>query len=223
MGTQQNGRSVVRALGPWLLLLLALVPAALQAQSVARAPFSGREREELSAGKLVSRPSRERRGDLRLIGGASWQVVRATPDALFRALLDTDHYPRMFPGLSRAELVSSHETLRRVRFEHKKGPLGVSYRLALQIDAQRRDITFKLNDPLDSSLRAAWGFLSVREFGVGKTLLSYGVMADPGDGLVVGLVRGVIHDWLLKVPQTVRWFVEGKSGRALYGSGALAR
>lgn len=187
-------------------------------QSAARNPFSQEEHARLAAGELVTRPVSERRGDLRLIGGSSWQVIKAPPEAVFRALLDTRHYDRSLPTVSGASLVSDHEDVRRVRIEHKKGPLGIAYRLALQIDAQQRDITFKLNDPLNSGLHAAWGFFSVRPYGAGESLLSYGIMADPGEGLIVGLVRSVIQEWILKAPAQVRKFVESSAAKALYTS-----
>jgi hypothetical protein len=214
-----------RAPRTWLVVLcaMALCASALwsgsaSAQSAARKPFSADERARLEKRELVTRSVSEKRGDLRLIGGSSWQTVDASPDALFRALLDTRNYHRMLPTVSAARLVSDSGTMRRVVLEHKRGPLGVSYRLALAIDRTKREITFKLNHRLDSDMRAAWGYLSVRPFGRGQSLLSYGVMADPGDGLLVGLARGLIHEWLLKVPQQTRYFVESKRGRELYGS-----
>jgi hypothetical protein len=190
------------------------------AEDVARKPFTDAERRKLTAGQLVKRSVTEERSGLRLIGGSSWQIVKVHPDVLFRALLDTPRYDRMLPTVSRAQLVSQQPTLRRVKLEHKKGPLGIAYRLALTIDASRRDISFKLNDRLESGIRAAWGYLVVSPYGKDQSLLSYGVMADPGDGLVVGLVRSVIQDWLLRVPDQVKKHVESSAGRTLYGSTA---
>lgn len=190
-------------------------------QDATHKPFSPDEQKQLAAGHLVTRPVSERRADLRLIGGSAWQVINAPPAVVFRALLDTKHYDKLLPTVTGASLVTEAETLRRVRLEHKKGPLGIAYRLALTIDPQRHDITFKLNDRLDSGLRAAWGFFALTPYGASKTLLSYGVMADPGEGLIVGIVRGVIHEWLLKVPAQVRWRVESIEGRSRYGSGLL--
>lgn len=194
----------------------------VRAEDSARAPFTRAERAQLEAGQLVVRPVEERRFALRLIGGSSYQVVRAAPDAVFRALLDTERYQHMLPAVSGAALVSATPELRRVRIDHKKGPLGISYRMALSIDAARRDIGFKLNDPLNSGLRAAWGFVSVHPYGAGRALIVFGVMADPGDGLVVGLARGIIHEWLLRTPEQVRKFVESARGRALYASSGRA-
>jgi hypothetical protein len=179
-------------------------------------PFSEAEKKQLAAGQLVTRRVEEEKNGLRLIGGSSWQLIKASPDVVFRALLDTPRYDRMLPTVSRAQLISQAPTLRRVKLEHKKGPLGVSYRLALMLDPARRDITFKLNDALESGIRAAWGYMTVSAWG-DKSLLSYGVMADPGDGLIVGLVRGVIQDWLLRVPEQTKKHIESTTGRMLYG------
>lgn len=202
----------------WLAVLCVIAVASVARADDIKRPFSDAEKTKLAAGQLVMRRAREEKDGLRLIGGSSWQLIKASPDTVFRALLDTPRYDRMLPTVSRAQLVSEQPTLRRVKLEHKKGPLGVSYRIALIIDAARRDITFKLNDRLESGVRAAWGYLTVTPWGAGKSLLSYGVMADPGDGLLVGLVRDVIQEWMLRVPEQVRKHVESATGRALYGT-----
>ncbi|MET0283402.1 MAG: SRPBCC family protein [Polyangiales bacterium] len=200
-----------------LLALLCLVMVDVARAEDLKRPFSDAEKKQLAAGQLVTRRVQEEKNGLRLIGGSSWQVIKAPPDTVFRALLDTPRYDRMLPTVSRAQLISQAPTLRRVKLEHKKGPLGISYRMALIIDPARRDISFKLNDALQSGIRAAWGYLTVAAYG-DKTLLSYGVMADPGDGLIVGLVRSVIQDWLLRVPEQTRKHIESSAGRVLYGS-----
>ena len=48
-----------------------------------------------------------------------------------------------------------------------------------------------------------------------KTLLAYGVMADLDVGGIGAFLRDHMHEWLLKVPWTVKRFVEG-SGRYIY-------
>jgi hypothetical protein len=201
----------------WLALLCVIALASSARADDVKRPFSEAEKSKLAAGQLVVRRVAEEKNGLRLIGGSSWQLIKASPEAVFRALLDTQHYNHMLPTVSRAQLISESATLRRVKLEHKKGPLGVSYRMALMIDPARRDISFKLNDPLESGVRAAWGYLTVTAWG-DRSLLSYGVMADPGDGLVVGLVRSVIQDWLLRVPEQTKRFIESTTGRVLYGS-----
>jgi hypothetical protein len=103
-----------------------------------------------------------------------------------------------------------------VRFEHRAGPIDVRYVLDLQVDAERHDLTFSLNPASMPGPRAAWGFISLGAYGAGRTLLSYGVMADPGDGIVTSLLRGSMHEWMLRVPAQMKRFIESHGAQALY-------
>ncbi|MFT3921101.1 MAG: SRPBCC family protein [Myxococcales bacterium] len=180
--------------------------------------FSPQEEQLLRAGKLVARAKTEDRGSLRLIGGTSWQLIDAPPDAVFRALLDTSRYYRMMPAVTGSTLVAEQPGYRKVRLEHKKGPVALSYNLGTHVYPERRDITFSLEEAPAGLPRAAWGFFSVRPFGAKQTLLAYGAMADPGDGLVLTLVRSTVQEWMLQVPRQVKWYVESREGRARYGA-----
>ena len=73
-----------------------------QSRASAERPFTSAERARLDRGDLVVRETHRQRGSLRLVGGASWQVVDMPPEAVWRALLDTPAYTHMIPLLSRA-------------------------------------------------------------------------------------------------------------------------
>jgi hypothetical protein len=178
-------------------------------------PFSIAELDQLRSGALVARAKNEHRGDLNLMGGASWQLIDASPEAVFRALLDTGKYTRMLPAVTSSQLVKQEPGSRVVRIEHKRGPIGLSYDVRARFYPERKDVTFSLEDAPGGAPRAAWGFFSVRPYGQ-YTLLAYGVMADPGEGIVVGVLRNVVHDWMLKVPRQVKSFVESAEGRVRY-------
>lgn len=51
--------------------------------------------------------------------------------------------------------------------------------------------------------------------GRGKSLVAWGCMADVGSGVVTGVLRPVVHKWMLRVPQTIKKWVEG-SGKSRY-------
>jgi ribosome-associated toxin RatA of RatAB toxin-antitoxin module len=207
---------------PLLLAFVAVLAWLCTAQGFGRAgqdgAFSPDELHSLRAGQLVKREAREERGSLQLMGGSSWQLIDAPPDVVYRALLDTGKYKRMLPAVTGSTLVAEQPGSRVVRLEHKRGPIGVSYDVRARFYPERRDITFGLEHAPGGAPRAAWGFFSVRPYGQAGnlTLLSYGVMADPGDGILVGILRGVVHDWMLQVPRLVKGFVESHEGRALY-------
>ena len=180
--------------------------------------FSAQEEAELRAGKLVMRPKTEQRGSLKLMGGTSWQLIDAPPDAVYRALLDTSRYYRMMPAVTGSTLVGEQPGYRKVRLEHKRGPINIYYNLGTRVYPERKDITFLLEEAPSGLPRAAWGFFSVRPYGAKQTLLAYGVMADPGDGLLLTIVRSTVHHWVLAVPRQVKWYVESREGRARYAA-----
>jgi hypothetical protein len=178
--------------------------------------FSSEERASLAAGGLVSRPLLERRGSLELMGGTSYQVIDAPLRVVWSALLDTQYYHRMMPRVLEARLIDERAAQRTVFMRQGAGPFERAYYLTVNVNEERGDITFRVDDRRPHDLRAAWGFYNVRPYDDGKkTLLAYGVMADLNVGPLGAWLREDMHTWLLKVPWTVKRFVEG-SGRYIY-------
>jgi hypothetical protein len=199
---------------PATLSLLIVLPAVAWAEG--GGGFAPGERERLSQGELVERRITERRGALQLMGGSSWQVIDAPPAVVWQALLDTPHYHRMLPQVLEAKLVSEREDGRTVYLRQGTTLVQTSYYLDLRVDHEQRDLSFRMDESRENrGIRAAWGFYNARPFGQHKTLLTYGVMADIGDGIVGAVMRPTVHEWMMKVPWMIKRFVEG-SGRYLY-------
>lgn len=199
-------------------LSVLLLPAVTRVSAgVNSSNFTAEEWKRLDAGQLVLRPTTRVQGELRLMGGSSWQVIDATPEMVWRALLDTPRYHRMMPQVLEARLVRARDNQRTVYLRQgAEGLLEAKYYLRVNVHEERRDITFAVDDKMPhDGLRAAWGFYTVRPYRDGKTLLAYGVMADIGAGMVAGLMRRNVHDWMLRTPWMVKRFVEG-SGKRLY-------
>lgn len=195
-----------------LVLAAAFTPASAQEEA-----FSASERRQLEAGQLVARRTTRRRGQRRLIGGSAWQVVDQPAQVTWRALTDAEHYRNMLPAAEEARVVAHSPGTRVVRIQHAVGLVRARYHLRMQYDHDRHDIAFRLDRQRPNDLRAAWGFLHVQPYedDDDRSLISYGVMADVGGGMFTGLVRGELHDWLLRVPETVRMYLHG-SGRNRY-------
>lgn len=209
--------AVLRAVLLTCLACLGLVAAtAAHAGTDASRELSNAERASLEAGGLVRRPMTQHRGSLQLMGGTSYQVIDAPLKVVWNALLDTDHYARMLPQVLQARVVRQTATQRTVFVRQGTGLIETQYYLTINLFEDRGDITFAMDSQRPHDLRAAWGFYTVRPYADGKkTLLAYGVMADIGAGIFGALVRDDVHDWMLKVPYTVKRFIEG-SGRHLY-------
>lgn len=173
--------------------------------------FTADERQRLDRGELVVRPVTRRRGSLRLIGGSSWQVVERSVSETWRALCDPRSYRSMLPAAQEARVVAHRPGERVVRVTHAAGFVSASYHLRMQYDHDRHDIAFRLDEGRPNDLRAAWGFIAVGPYrdDPERALVSYGVMADVGGGVLGGIMRGAIHDWMLRVPSTIRGYLHG--------------
>lgn len=197
-----------------LLMIGALASSA--AAGIGGSAFSDDEWRKLEAGQLVARKQTSRRNGLELVGGSSWQVIDASPEVVFSALLDTHRYPRMMPQVIEAKLVASRDGERTVFVRQgQKGIAEKRYYLRVSVDEAKHDIRFTIDDKRPNDLRAAWGFYTVRPFKDGKALLAYGIMADLGGGMLSNVFGSEIHDWMLKTPWTVKRFVES-GGAQLY-------
>ncbi len=210
---------ILGALAASLLLATSawLTPVSAQQDATGPDGFSAAERRQLEAGELVARRVSRHRGQRQLIGGSAWQVVDQPAEVTWRALTDSARYSRMLPATEEARVVAHSPGSRVVRIRHAVGFVRASYHLRMTYDHDRRDIAFRLDRQRPNDLRAAWGFLNVTPFEDEdeRSLISYGVMADVGGGVLGGLVRGELHDWLLRVPETVRAYLHG-SGRDRY-------
>lgn len=210
MGSRRSPHRFVIVLGAGLLL------SAVAYAGNGTRELSQEERASLDRGALVQRPIVERRGSLELMGGTSYQVIDAPLKVVWSALLDTAHYHRMMPRVLEARVVKDDAKERTVYMRQGAGPFQRTYYLSVRMYPERGDITFSVDEKRPHNLNAAWGFYTVRPYAGGeKTLLAYGVMADLDVGGIGALIRGDVHDWLLKVPWTVKRFVEG-SGRYIY-------
>lgn len=201
--------------GGFALLLVTIVANPAHAEDGGDAPLTQEELARLAHGELVVRSAAERRGRFELMGGTSWQVINATPNVVWQALLDTEHYAKMLPRVIEARLITSAGDERTVFLRQGAAFVQTTYYIKLKHDASRAEIRFALDDTRPHGIEAAWGFYSVRPYRGGRTLLTYGIMADIGSGLVNFVVRDVVHEWMLRTPWMVKRFVEG-SGRWIY-------
>ena len=81
-------------------------------------------------------------------------------------------------------------------------------------------MTFDLDPRRPNDVRAARGFLTLSRWpdDPDRTLVSWGILAAVDDGLVGDLVRPQLHDWMLRVPSTMRRYLHG-AGRELFVAG----
>ena len=202
-------------MGTWLLLLGALTTHA-SAQRSLSGELTAAEESRLNRGRLVVRETTERRGDLRLFGGSSWQVVNLPADAVWRALCDrASRLRHMLPQTNRSREIGREGNTRTIRLTHRYGFVRASYAVDFTYDHSTKTVVFRLSDEEPKDLRAGWGYIRLRRWGPkqDKTLISFGMLVDVGSGLISGALRPTLHEWMLKVPFTIKQYVEGRGRR----------
>ena len=170
--------------------------------------FSSQEAEQLRAGKLVVRPEQRTLRGAHLLGGLSWQLIRATPATVWRAMTDVHAYTQVLPAVEETRLIDMVGPTQRVFVRHRLGFITGSYTVGLTQDPKHGRIRFRLDRNFPSSIRDAWGEISVTGYANQQSVVSLAIMADLGEGLFVGLVRSNVHEWMLRVPEQLKRYVE---------------
>ncbi len=178
-----------------------------QPRSLSR-PLSTAERAILERGETVLRPYTERRGSLELFGGTSYQVIDLQPAECWAALHDdASRIRHMLPQVQRATELAVRGNHRSMRFEHRAGPATPSYTVDFEYRDDQRILVFRLDESAENDIDVAWGFFKLRSWEGGRTLVSFGVMADIGDGFISDALRPTVHEWILKIPLTFRRYL----------------
>jgi len=187
---------------------LALIAAGLFGPvSAARAQdgaFNDAETRRLQRGELVTRVREERRGNLLLIGGTSFQVVNAPADTVWRAIRDTRAYRHYLPQVDRVRVVGAAGQTETVRISHRQGPLEAAYHLRLTFSDNLKTAQFRVDPARDNDIREGWGYLRVQPYGRNRSMVTWAILADVGSGIAVGLMRAEIREWILQVPRLMR-------------------
>lgn len=198
-----------------VVLVLAAGGARLGAQPRGGA-FTAAERATLEAGGLVVRRRLEDRAGAIHFGGTSWQRIERPPDAVWRAVRDPSRYGEMLPRVHAVRTVARSEREAVVRIEHVYAIVHAAYHLRIRFDDARRDVSFELDPSRPNDVRAVHGFLTLQRWPGERraTLVTWGILAAIDEGLLGGIVRSQVHDWMLRVPATMRAYLEGR-GRTL--------
>jgi hypothetical protein len=196
---------VTRAIA-WMLLTT-LVAASTLARDSDERDFSPEERSDLEAGKLVVRREQLTRGDAHLIGGFSWQVIDAGPAEVWKAVTNLDAYPHFLPAVAEAKALERVGYDQRLYIRHRTPLVETSYCVLAHHDDASRTFRFRLDRTRAAAIDDAWGELRVTPYSGGRSVVSLAIMADLGSGMIARLMRGQVHEWMLRIPQQLQRYV----------------
>ncbi len=200
-----------RRVGAWLAVLSisALVATAIAQES---GPLTSAERQRLVAGELVRRPVARREGAFQYLGGTSFLRIHASRERVWADVIDPANWPVLIPALDEARIVEEHGSTRIAYMQHRYAFVVAGYHARVVVDQEAYTIRFDLDPTRPHDVRAGRGFITVDRYRRRESMVTWGVMADPGAGILSGLLGPLMHDWILRVPECVRDHVELGTG-----------
>ena len=196
------------------MFLYPLVLTANPAQQL-NSSLSSNEKSLLRYGRLVARHEARGFGRSFLYGGTSWQRINAPPRAVWKAILDTPSYPKLLPQVTEARIVSQGPDHRLIFVKHGRGFPSAQYHLDLSCEQHERAAFFRIAPGRSRTLKGGDGFIVVQPYGEKQSLVTFSVMVAMGQSLLARFLRPHIQDGVLRVPQTIKRYVEGR-GRSRY-------
>jgi hypothetical protein len=185
-----------------LAALVALGVLAVAAPGARADGLSGEESSRLVRGDPVVRTQQLTRGSRRYVGGITYQVVDGTLDDLAAVLDDVRYWKRFLPKSRDARLVGTIDGDPLVRVVHGSAIIQVGY--VLRVHREGRVMRFWMDESREHDIEDAWGFFRGEPMGDGRTLVTYGILVDMGDGLLRDLFETRMRQLALDVPVLVR-------------------
>lgn len=187
----------------------ALVTAALLCLSVGLAGGSARadglstdETNRLLGGETVARTQELARGNRRYVGGVTYTMLDGSMQDLAAVLDDVRYWRRFLPKARDARRVGTVDGDMLVRVTHGSAIVQVGYVLRVHRDGDV--VRFWMDPSREHDIEDAWGFFRAEPAGDGRTLVTYGILVDMGDGLLRDMFEPRMQQLALDVPIFVR-------------------
>ncbi len=184
-------------------IAVALVAAWLLVGRVARPDGLSRgEADLLLRGSSVARTQAFERDGRRYVGGVAYAIVDAQSSELAALLDDVGGWRRFLPKTRGARYVGAEAGDSFVEVTHGSAVVQVSYTLRVHRDGNV--VRFWLVPTRPHDIEDAWGFFRSDPIDGARTLVTYGILIDMGDGLLRTLFEDRVRGLALSVPERVR-------------------
>jgi ribosome-associated toxin RatA of RatAB toxin-antitoxin module len=199
------------------LVLLSLVSAPVLTEVPAAPALGGEERLRLARGEILVSAELPPGADAEAQGGTAVALVRATPDAVWRVLVDYPRHSGLFPRVVAARVLEHEDRRTLVRYVIGVGPFSFGFHVNNYPDAGHRRLDWRLaGDQPNDLFRASRGYwqLDPETEGVVVTYAMAARTVLPGF-----LTRGAERDGLIQTIRAVRARAEGEPSHRSGGSG----
>jgi hypothetical protein len=170
--------------------------------------LAARDRSALLAGERVERPIEFTTESGHYTGGISYQVVRASPEAVLAALANPRNLPSMLPRTQSAREVGSAGELTEIELVQGQSPFIARYTIVLERLPERGELRFWLDPRAFHDIHDVWGFFRARPLDAARTLITVAAAVDLGGGIFVGLLEPRVQRVVLGSVTGIRDFLE---------------
>ena len=135
-------------------------------------------------------------------GGTAITLVRASPDAVWRVLVDYRGHRGLYPRIVGAEVLEANHEHALVRYVLGVGPLSFGFHVNNHADAARRRLEWRLDQARPNDLfQDSWGYWQIEPRGRG-VVLTHALAARTV--LPAFLIRGAERESLVGILKAVR-------------------
>ncbi|HTQ45485.1 MAG TPA: SRPBCC family protein [Polyangiaceae bacterium] len=189
--------------GRALAFAAAVSAAALGVSSGARADgLTSDESTRLVRGDVVTRTQQLDRGPRHYVGGVSYAIVDATPAELAALVDDVSAWRRILPRTREARRIGTDGG--DVLAEITHGSLFVSVGYTMRLHREGNEVRFWLDRTRPHDIDDAWGYIRSQPMADGRTLVTWAILVDMGNGMLRDMFESKVQQMALTVPERVK-------------------
>lgn len=198
-------------LAPALAFAVALSAAALVSSSARADRLTRDEDARLRRGDVVTRSQQIDRGSRHYVGGVSYAIVDATPADLTALIDDVSAWQRILPRTRDARRVGTEGGDVLAEITHGSLFMSVGYTMRLHRDGD--EVRFWLDRSRPHDIDDAWGFMRAQQLPDGRSLVTWAILIDMGNGLLRDMFESKVQQMALLVPARVRDVITERTAR----------
>ncbi len=164
--------------------------------------FTDVEKARLATGESIVEPTTHFKSGQRFVGGVAYRVVDADADRVSKVFRTPSRWVELLPRARDVQLTKIDDNGQaHVRVTHQFGLFSASYDVIVAFTDQGRFGRFWIDQHGDNDLVDGWGYLRLTPLPAGKTLVTWAVLFDVGEGVTRALFEAKMQRAALDVPR----------------------
>jgi hypothetical protein len=174
--------------------------------------LSLREVDQLFHEQNVSRRQELRLGMRRYVGGVAYSIVDWKSADVTSLLYDVSLWKRVIPMARHVVRIANAGDDPRVEVSHGNALINVKY--SMRVQREGRVVRFWMDPSRPHDIEDVWGFFRPEPLADGRTLITFGILIDLGDGMLRDLLEDRVRELaVVEIPNNVRTVIEERTAR----------